>query len=266
MPGDVGIHFRVEDARPLGAAVNSRTVDVTAFAEMMQAALDAETLHALQEALFDVLAKPEPVECGWVIEADLRTELWTLWQQWRAALDANAAAARRFLLLLADADDFVDETDDLLVRVGPRTLRGHLLKATLFALAFVLGADQSLGPAHARPGNLKDRSLSGHACGVTWIEGRNVGSRVAERSWSAAVVLLSELKVAAEFLFSEPRLDARLEDRPRIGEVAHAERPLILGADDAFLDALEAGRSALSTYLGGIIAARAAAARCLIEV
>jgi hypothetical protein len=155
MPGDVGVQFRVEEARPLGAAVNPHTVDGTDFVEAAQAGLDAEILQGLQELLFDVLAKPVPVECGWIIEAELRGELWTLWQTWRDGLDENPGAVRRFLLLLADAEDFVDQTDDALVRVGPKTLRAHLLKATLFALAFVLGANQPLGPAKARPGNLQ---------------------------------------------------------------------------------------------------------------
>lgn len=265
MPGDVGFQFRVEEARPLGAPMNSQVFQAAAFIQAAHTALDAETLQGLHDALFDVLARPEPVECGWVIEADLRRELWGLWQTWRAALDDSPGAIRRFLLLLADAEDFVDETDDPLVRVGPKTLRAYLLKASLFALAFVLGANQALGPALAHPGNLQGQGLSGHACGVAWIDGRDVGPRVAERTWSAAIVLLAELKVAAEFLFAEPRLDARLEDRPRVGELAFAERPLILGADDVFLDALEAGRPALSAYLNDVIGARAVAASRLIE-
>lgn len=265
MPGDVGLQFRVEEARALAAPMNPQASEAAAFIRAAQAALDAETLQGLHDALFDVLARPEPVECGWVIEADLRDELWGLWQTWRAALDDSPGAIRRFLLLLADAEDFVDEADDSLVRVGPKTLRGYLLKAALFALAFVLGTNQPLGPAFAHPGNLQGQGLSGHACGVTWIEGRDVGPRVAERTWSAAIVLLAELKVAAEFLFAEPRLDAQFGDRPRVGEIALAERPLILGADDVFLDALEAGRTALTAYLNDVIGTRADAASRLIE-
>lgn len=265
MPGDVGLQFRVEEARQLAAPMNPQAFGAAEFIQTAQAALDAETLQGLQDSLFDVLAKPEPVECGWVIETNLRSDLWGLWQTWRVALDDSPGSVRRFLLLLADAEDFVDMTDDPLVRVGPKTLRRYLLKAALFALAFVLGANQPLLPALAHPGNLQGQGLSGHACGVTWIEGRDVGPRVAERAWSAAIVLLAELKVAAEFLFAEPRLDARVEDRPRVGEIAFGERPLILGADEVFLDALEAGRPALSAYLNEVIGARAAAASRLIE-
>ncbi|MCX5581641.1 ABC-three component system protein [Kaistia terrae] len=266
MPSDISFHFRVEDLRPLSLAVGSRPLSVAAFVETAQAALDAETLANLQDALFDVLARPDPMECGWVIETELRGALWGLWQTWRVALDANVAAIRRFLLLLADDEDFIDVANEPLVRVGPKTLRAHLLKATLFALAFVLGAGKPLGPALAHPGNLQGDGLSGHACGVSWIEGRVVGPRVAELNWSAAIILLAELRVAAEFLYAEPRLDLRVGDRPRVGEVALAERPLILGADDVFLNALEAGRPALSAYLDGVIDARAAAAANLIEV
>jgi hypothetical protein len=79
-------------------------------------------------------------------------------------------------------------------------------------------------------------------------------------------VLLAELKVAAEFLFAEPRLDAFPGDRPLVGDATFAEQPLILGADDVFLDALEAGKPALSAYLNGIIGDRAATASSLIEV
>ena len=266
MPGVVDVDFRVEDARPLPAGVTPYAMQPAKFAEAAQAGLDTETLENLQDLLFDVLAKPHPVECGWIIEAGLRGELWALWQTWRATLDEDPDAVRRFLLLLADAVDFFNAKGETLVRVGPKTLRGHLLKATLFALSFVLGTNQRLGPARGRPGNLQGQGLSGHACGVSWIDGRDVGPRVTERSWSASVVLLAELKVAAEFLFAEPRLNAINGSRPLLGDATFAEQPIILGADDVFLDALEAGTPALSAYLNEIIGARAAVASSLIEV
>lgn len=265
MPGNVDIKFKVEELRSLDIPLDAQIFGASAFIDAAQTGLDAETLQALHDSLFDVLANPDPVECGWVIEVALRGQLWAMWKTWRAVLDADAEATRRFLLLLADEDDFVDPDEAALVRVGPKTLRSHLLKATLFALAFVLGADAALAPTPGRPGNLRRDGLSGHACGVAWIEGRDLGAKVAERNWTTGIVLLTELKVAAEFLFPEPRLDTLLGDLPRLGDEILADRPLILGADEEFLDALETGLTALSTYLNRIIDARATIAGAMIE-
>lgn len=68
-----------------------------------------------------------------------------------------APTARRFLLLLADEKDFQSDAAVPLVRVGPRTVRTHLLKAAVFALAFVAGTGiighLLCGATHSEPGS-----------------------------------------------------------------------------------------------------------------
>jgi hypothetical protein len=265
LPGNLEIRIRVEEARELPSAENPQIMPAETFVETAHRALDAETFQALHNELYDVIGRPDPVECGWVIEAGLRDQLWVLWQIWQAALEADAGSLRRFLVLLADAQDYTDAGERALVRVGPKTVRAHLLKATIFALAFVFAAERPLTPATKHPGNLQGEGAAGHACGVTWIDGRDVGPRVADRTWSTSIVLLAELKAGVELLRGEPRLDESLDGRPLVGEVAVAERPLILGADERFLDALEQGTPALSGYLMEVLEWRATAASRLIE-
>ncbi|WP_091741902.1 ABC-three component system protein [Phenylobacterium immobile] len=265
LPGNLEIRFQVEGPREQAAAANPQLIPLPDFVATVHRALDVEVLRTLHEQIYDVVGRPDPIECGWAIEAGLRTALWALWEDWRPALQGDANALRRFLVLLADDRDYEDGGETTLVRVGTKTIRSHLLKAALFALAFVVGSERPMSPATAHPGNLRGAAGAGHACGVTWIEGRDIGARVAERPWSTQIVLLAELKAAFEFLRGEPRMDELIDDRPRVGEIAATERPLVLGADDQFLDALEQGLPALNIFLTGVLAWRADSARDLIE-
>ncbi len=265
LPADLDLAIRVETSRVLAPIAAVPSVPEAGYVAAAHAALDAEVLRLLDGALYDVLARPKPVPCGWEIETHLRSDLWTHWAGWHQALIADPAGARRFLALLSHAGDYHNDGADALVGVGPKTLKSALLKAAVFALAFSACAGHPMTPAIAPPGNLRSDPFTGHACGASWIGGRVVGARVASRSWTTMIVLLAELKIALPLLSADMRMDEQLGDRPRIGEVASVEHPLILGADDAFIDALEAGKGALSTYFETIFAHRAIAAQRMIE-
>ena len=265
LPGNLDFAFRVAEARSLPASDGAVAMSSEALAAAIHQALDVETFRALDGLLYDVLGRPDPEPCGWVIEPALRHTLWQLWEAWRQSLEADAQARRRFLVLLAHEQDFEHQADAALIRVGLRTLRAHLLRATLFALAFVVGTQQPVAPATNHPGNIRAETFSGHACGIEWIEGRVVGTRAVMRSWSTPIVLLAELRAAVEVLRDEPRLDAFGLERPRIGAAAEVERPLILGADERWLNALEQGLPTLAAYIHDVLAWRAEQAASQIE-
>ena len=265
LPANLSLRVYVELARTLSAAIGAVAAQPNPFVEAGHEALDAECLRMLDDELRQVIGCPDPADCGWPIETALRGELWALWETWRGTLQDEPAVLRRFLVLLADEHDAPGLPESGLVRVGPRTIRAHLLKPALFGLAFVLGSQLDMGPAPDHPGNLHGLSGAGHACGVNWIGGRNLSSRVADRAWSTPVVLLSELQVAVDFLRPAPRLDEVMTPSPLLGRLGAQERPLIMGADEAFRDALEQGRPALHQYLAEILDQRAVAAGMLIE-
>jgi hypothetical protein len=259
------VNFRVEDARALQPAIGAVAYSLDQLSETIHTSLDKAIFDELHGALFDCLGRPAPFEMGWIIEPRLKERLWTLWHGWHAIIDADPVTRRRFLLLLATECDPEEPEPAALVRVGPRTLRPFLLKAALFGLAFSIGSGQNLSPSSCHPGNLQTSRLTGHACGVSWIDGRDLTPAVVDRPWTTAIVLLAELRSAFRLLQSEPRLDRDDHSPALIGDSAIAERPLILGADDVFQAALEAGEQALATYLTEVLGWRAAAADSSLE-
>jgi hypothetical protein len=259
------VNFRVEDPRVLQPAIGAVAYSPDQLSETIHTSLDKVIFDQLHGALFDCLGRAAPAEMGWIIEARLKEQLWTLWRGWQAIIDPDPVTRRRFLLLLAMERDSEVPEPAALVRVGPKTPRPFLLKAALFGLAFCIGSGQNLSPSPRHPGNLQTSGLTGHACGVSWIDGRDLTPAVVDRPWTTTIVLLAELRSAFRLLQSEPRLDRDDHAPALIGDPAIAERPLILGADDVFQAALEAGEQALATYLTGVLQWRAAAADSSLE-
>jgi hypothetical protein len=262
----VSLRFMVHDARSGAPGAMTMPYDGQALAETLHEALDVEVLDQLHHALFDCLSRTPPAPTGWPIERELSHRMWVLWSAWRIRLDADPAMRRRFLLLLATERDTQRLGPDELCRLGPKILRPYLLKAALFALAFTIGAGRDLVPATCYPGNISDAALTGHASGVAWIDDREVGPDVASRPWSTGVVLLSELKSAFQQLQGEPRLNRGFDQlRPLIDEPGPAERPLVLGGDSVFQQALIAGEQAIAEYLSRVFQSRTAAAEQSLE-
>ncbi|WP_321903925.1 ABC-three component system protein [Paraburkholderia tropica] len=241
------------------------TVGPALLAQTVHAALDDEMLRQLHGALHEILG-PAAVEMGWPIEPALKARLWAQWEIWHGALLANAVTRSRFLLLLATEQDHADLRDGMLVRVGPKILRPFLTKPALFGLTFAVCSGHALAPAAGPPGNVATHGITGHACGVGWIGGRELGASCAMRqSWSTGIVLLAQLKDAFRLIEGELRFDRTAGDPPRVGMTSLGEGPLVIGADDVFVTALEAGEQSVQDYFQSIFRWRSEAAQAGLE-
>lgn len=241
------------------------SVAAPALAATVHAALDSEMLRRLREALHEILG-PAAVEMGWPIEPALKIRLWAQWELWHAALLADTAMRRRFLLLLATEQDHTDLRDDLLARLGPKILRPFLTKPALFGLTFAVCSGHAIEPSGGPPGNVATQGITCHACGVGWIGGRDLGASCATRqTWSTGVVLLAQLKDAFQLVEGELRFDRAANDPPKVGTVSLGEEPLVIGADEVFVTALEAGEESVQDYLQSIFRFRSETARAGLE-
>lgn len=250
------------DAPPLDLQT---TIAPLLIAATVHGALDQEMLRRLRTALHEILG-PAAIEMGWPIEGALKDLLWVKWEEWFAALLADAATGRRFLLLLATEQDRPDPGDGLLVRVGPTILRPYLTKPTLFGLSFAVCSGHALAPAGGPPGNVSTTGITGHACGVGWIGGRELGASCATRqSWTTGIVLLAQLKDAFQLIEGELRFDRAADDPPRVGTISLGEEPLLIGADEMFITALEAGEQSVRDYFQSIFIWRSKVARAALE-
>ncbi|PIL39925.1 ABC-three component system protein [Massilia psychrophila] len=227
--------------------------------------LDADLLQRLHDSIFGILG-PAEIATGWPIEPALRQALWELWIQWHAELTANPAMRQRFLRLLASVNDQIDAGDGGLVQLGPKVMRPYLVKPTLFGLAFAACSDRAMGPAGRHPGNIAFEEVTGHACGVGWINRRELRGRAAAgQSWTTNVVLLSQLQEAVQLLEGDQRLDQNLTDQARIGLISLADKPIVIGANEDFLMALQSGIPTVQHFFQAIFERRAIASQQSLE-
>ncbi|TPN63622.1 hypothetical protein FJ986_23545 [Mesorhizobium sp. B1-1-1] len=222
------------------------------LAATVQVRLDREVLRQLHAILFDILG-PAAAQIGWPIEPAFRQRLWERWNQWQAALTADDSLCRRFLRLLTSQEDREPARESALVGLGLKTLRPFMTKSTIFALAFAVCSGMPMSPADVHPGNLAYHAMTGHSCGVSWINERMLGTRNAmDQTWTTGVVLLSQLRQAVQMIEGDLRMDRSMSDAPAIGTIAASEGPLIIGADEGFVAALEVGELELRAYLQSI--------------
>ena len=265
-PGpNISLHCPIEEWRDPPVADQLAEGPIGEFADTIHLQLDADTLNTIHQALFNVLGPPG-VPTGWLVEPALREQLWELWQTWKAALALDAGKRRRFLRLLASVYDRVEVEEAALVRVGPKIVSRHLTMPTIFALAFAACSGRPVAPAGQHPGNVAVDALTGHTCGVEWIERRAIrGGIVGQVAWTTSIVLLSELSEAVQLMESDLRLDQVLSDPPKVGVPSLSDRPIVIGADGVFLSALEEGSSAVQRFFQSIFQRRADAARQTLE-
>jgi hypothetical protein len=153
-----------------------------------------------------------------------------------------------------------------LVKLGPKVLRPYLTKPTIFGLAFTACSGRAMGPAGHHPGNMVFEEVTGHACGVGWINKREIRGRAAAgQSWTTNVVLLSQLQEAVQLLEGDQRLDRSLTDPVRVGLTSLADMPIIIGADEDFLVALQSGIPAMQCFFQAIFERRAIALQQSLE-
>jgi hypothetical protein len=227
--------------------------------------LDADLLQRLHDSIFGILG-PAEIATGWPIEPALRQTLWEIWTQWHAELIADPAIRQRFLRLLASADDQIEAGDGALVRLGPKVMRPYLTKPTLFGLAFAACSGQAMGPAGRHPGNMAFEEVTGHSCGVGWINQRELRGRAAARqSWTTNIVLLSQLQEAVQLLEGDQRLDQSLIDSAKVGLISLADKPIVIGANEEFLIALQSGAPATQRFFRAIFERRAIASQQSLE-
>ncbi|KPH04380.1 hypothetical protein CO657_22905 (plasmid) [Rhizobium acidisoli] len=268
LPGpDLDIRCPVSDLQIAPAPGQMTQHSIATLAATIDGQLDGEVLRQLHVALHEILG-PAAAQIGWPIEPALRAKLWDLWQQWYVALAADSAKCRRYLRLLVSEKDREIPDEAALVGIGPKTVRPFMTKSTIFALAFAACSGLVLSPAAQRPGNIASEALTAHSCGISWINERMLGTRAAmEQGWTTGVVLLSQLREAALMMEGDLRMDRNISDAASVGRISPAEDPLVIGADDVFITALEAGETTMREYLRSIFEWRSrAAAQALEEV
>lgn len=266
LPGpDLEIRCPVADwqhAAVVGPAVQ---LAPAVLAATIQSRLDREVLRQLHAVLYEILGPPA-APTGWPIAPALRARLWDQWGEWHAVLAADNALCRRFLRLLTSEDDREPALEATLVGLGPKTLRPFMTKSTIFALAFAVCSGMPVSPTGVHPGNVACDAMTGHSCGVSWIKERMLGTRgVMDQAWTTGVVLLSQLQEAVRMMEGDLRMDRSISDAPTVGTILVREEPLIIGADEGFVAALEAGEPALQDYLQSIFRWRNATAAPKIE-
>ncbi len=266
LPGP-DLEIRCPVAEWQDAAVAGPAIQLTAplLASTIQNRLDREVLRQLHTVLYEILGPPA-APTGWPIEPALRAHLWDRWSEWHAALAADDALCRRFLRLLISEDDREPAAEAALVGLGPKTLRPFMTRSTIFALAFAVGSGMPVSPTGVHPGNVACDPLTGHSCGVSWINERRLGTRCAmDQAWTTGVVLLSQLQEAVRMMEGDLRMDRSISDAPAVGTISASEEPLIIGADEGFVAALEAGEPELQEYLQSIFRWRNETAAPMLE-
>lgn len=261
LPGpNIPIGCSVDAVAEMPSLVPRLTARAMDLAAVLQSGLDTKVLEILNASLFNVLG-PAAEPMGWPIEATLRTRLWDRWQQWHVALAGDAAVNRRFLRLLASEKDVLGPSEIDLIRLGPKIIQPYLTEPAIFGLTFSVCSGHALAPANAHPGNIAVNALTGHSCGVAWIDSRVIRrSSLSKQAWTTGVVLLSQLREAFQMREGELRMDRDFADRARVGLIAPSEEPLVIGAEEGFTDALEVGEAEVQSFFESIFAWRAKAA------
>lgn len=235
------------------------------LASRVHLSLDFDVLERLHTLVGKCLHASRPMQMGWPLEAKLRETMRMRWQDWYNKLLSSEAKRRRFLVLLGSPDDDTDVGVAGLVRVGPRCVEPHLLRATLFALSFAVCTDTKVDPTASFPGNLVGERLSAHALGVSWLDGVDIGPDVGSRRWSTSLVLLSELREVPLHQSHLPRLDHNPEGKPSITHVPPHEQPFIVGCSHQAQLAMRRGESAVRAHFNSLLRERALAAAAMLE-
>jgi hypothetical protein len=266
LPGpDLDIRCPVGEWQPSPATGPQVELSVLNLSATIHGCLNREVLRQLHGLLYEILG-PVALPIGWPIEPALRVRLWERWDVWHTSLGADPTLCRRFLRLLTSENDGDPASEATLVGLGPKTLRPFMTKSTIFALAFATCSGLPVSPTSVHPGNVTFDALAGHSCGVSWINERMLGARAArEHGWTTAIVLLSQLRETVRMMEGELRMDRSPSDLATVGAIAPSDEPLVIGADDGFVAALETGESEMRAYLQSIFLWRSEAASQTLE-
>jgi hypothetical protein len=261
LPGaNVDVRFSVlaNNLEPMIMAAGSTNHEAEVLASTIHSRLDLALLSSLQDNLFRCLRQQVPIDIGWVMEPDLRHRMWSVWEVWYSELTVSEEKRRRFLSLLLTEKDDNPVSEGVLVSVGPKCMRPHLLRAAVFALAFAVCSSVPLETSNAYPGNFRMDLTTAHVAGFSWINGREIGPEVAAQRWTTGLVLLSELRTGSAILNNhQSRLDQIPGDPTRLSDLGLAEAPIIIGCDPTFQQALEDGAAAVSVRISAYFSDRA---------
>ena len=143
------------------------------FEELMDTWVWGHLKYLVKEELFH-----ENSQLGLVIESNLRTEMYEMWQSWEKALDDSSNLRRHFLssnvtLLFEDSDKNFNK----FFRLGPITTKACHLNSVVFALAIVTTLTSGELIEDVNQGNLMfgdANKLVSHLIGLKWSSRRQI--------------------------------------------------------------------------------------------
>ena len=220
--------------------------DKDQLSNLIHSALDRKILDWLSGELYNCLKNGKDTEIGEKIESNLASLMWAKWQNWESELRDEPALLPHFLSRVFEVDAKAPVNLSNFASIGfCSSVRKQLLRATLFALALD-AAGVSTNPKVRDIGNLDVAAQSGHACGISRRDQRDLRRFAGSVDWKSDVVFLPFLGTSLLDLYARSVPMTRTE-----GTKDHLITqiiPISLTAEDAFLDALALGAQAVQDF------------------
>ncbi|WP_448204979.1 ABC-three component system protein [Azospirillum sp. sgz302134] len=227
------------------------------LAGQIEKALDEWSFNRLDEGVKGCLSRSLAWSGGDVlVEEALAERLLEVWDAWKAEM-GPAIRQRFFEMLVSFLDD--EGQPQGWVGIGPQTMDGCMVPATILALVVAECGDAILHPQgdgplkpHCGvPGNLASQRLFGHCSGVQRVKGKPVThhtEKLSQFPWRSRLVVLSGLESSLALQHATTRLIGRRSSDGRLNDISLA-RPVALAFESDFADALSEGRAAVELYL-----------------
>lgn len=220
--------------------------DKDQLSNLIHNALDRKILNWLSGELYNCLKNGKDTEIGEKIESNFASLMWAKWQNWETALRSDTALLQHFLSRVFEVDAKAPVTQSNFASIGFCTsVRKQLLRATLFALALD-AAGVSTNPKARDIGNLDVAEQSGHACGISRRNQRDLRRFAGSVDWKSDVVFLPYLGTSLLDLYARSVPMTRTEGTK--DHLITQALPISLTAEDAFLDALALGAQAVQDF------------------
>lgn len=213
--------------------------DIDELSKSIHEALDSKILAWLNEELYDCLKNGKDSDVGEKVELSLASLMWEAWRNWEIALRSDPILLQHFLSRVFEVDAKALVAPSNFVSIGFCTsVRKQLLRASLFALALD-AAGVPTAPKARDIGNLDVAEQSGHACGISRRNQRDLRRFANSVEWKSDVVFLPYLETSLLQLYERSVPMTRTE-----GTKDHLNTqalPIALTAEHGFLDALACG-------------------------
>lgn len=213
--------------------------DKEELSNLIHEALDSKILAWLSDELYECLKNGKATDIGEKIEESLSGAMWARWEDWEFALQSDANLLKHFLsrVFEVDANSLVIQSNFLSIGFCT-SARKQLLLATLFALSLD-AAGVPTAPKVRDIGNLDVATQSGHACGISKRNQRDLRRFANSVDWKSDVVFLPYLQTSLLQLYEKSVPMTRAEGTK--DHLLTQVLPIALTAEDAFLDALVLG-------------------------